>query len=497
MMRRTFALPAALLCAVTALSAAPSARAQSSGTAPAAPVATAAGAAPSPSAGAGATPIAGAAAPSTTASTTATATASTGPDELDSGTVRLTLPQAVEQALSQQAQLRQVRAQEEASRGRVDLARVATSPTAQLSASASVSSSPVRTCAGNANETCGGFFDPATATGLSAQVSWRLYDFGQTSAAVRSAEASVAVASAGVRVSELEVRTAAEQAYLEAVARHHLVVVAQAAVDSELLHLEQAKRFVAAGSRDPIEVAQAQSRAASARSALAQAHSNQAVALGNLRAAIGFIDPRRQVVTELTWPSPALASGLSTVELVAKARERRPELAQLDKQIAAAEAQLGEVEVSRRPVLSAFANTQWGPDSSDWTPQPSWNAGLTLSWTAWDGGRAAAEAKVARANVRAAVAQRDALLVSLTSAVESARARIVANSASVSSSTEAVASAQAALRLAEARYAQGLGGQIEVADAQAALTAAQGTLVSAEWQLADAWAELRRITGGA
>ena len=418
------------------------------------------------------------------------------PEVLDSGAMRLTLAQAVELALSQQAQLRQVRAQRDASAGRVDLAGVARQPTVTLGATASVGSSPVRSCTGDPSASCGGFFDPATATGVSAQASWRLYDFGQTAVAVRAAQASAASADAGVRVTELEVRSNAELAYLEAVARHHLVVVAQATVDSELVHLEQAQRFVAAGARDPIEVAQAQSRAASARSALAQAQSNQAVALGNLRAAIGWLDPTRQVLTELTWPAPATGPGLELPALVTAARARRPELVQLDKEIAASEAQVTAAQAGKRPVLSAFASSQWGPDSSDWTPQPSWTAGLSLSWTAWDGGRAAAEIKIARASLQAAVAQRDALLVSLTAALETARARIAANAASVTSSTEAVSSAQAALRLAEARYAQGLGGQIEVADAQAALTVAQGNLVLAEWQLADAWATLRRATGG-
>ncbi|MBK7534094.1 MAG: TolC family protein [Myxococcales bacterium] len=419
----------------------------------------------------------------------------TAPEVLDSGVVRMTLAQAVELALSQQSSLRQVRAQEDASRGRVELARVPLRPTAQLGATASVGSTPVRTCAGDPSQSCGGFFDPATSTGVSAQVSWRLYDFGQTAASIRAAETSASAAEFSVRVSELEVKTAAEQSYLEAVARHHLVVVAQAAVDSELLHLEQARGFVAAGARDPIEVAQAQARAASARSQLAQAQSNQAVALGNLRAAIGWLDPARQVVTELTWPAPTQGPSLELPALVAAARARRPELAQLDRQIAASDASVAAAQAGKRPVLSAFANSQWGPDSSDWTPQPSWTAGVSLSWTAWDGGRAQAEVRIARANLRAAVAQRDALLVSLTAALEVARARIVANLASVQASTEAVSAAQSSLHLAEARYGQGLGGQIEVADAQAALTAAQGSLVLAEWQLADAWAELRRATG--
>ena len=448
-------------------------------------------------------------------------------DASEPGTVRLTMQQVVDLAMAQQASLRQVRASAEASATRVELARVPLRPTVSVGASLSTGSTGVRPCTDDPAQSCGGFFDASASTGLSAQASWRLYDFGQTSASIRAAEASAAATDASVRVSELDVRTGAELAYLEAVARHHLVLVAQATVESEQVHFDQAKRFVAAGARDPIEVVQAQSRVASARSSLAQAQSNQAVALGNLRAAIGWVDPSRQVVTALTWPQGNGAGGAGgagaeaatgagagaaagttpatgeratqppeLTSLVESARTRRPELAQLDKLIAASEANVGAAQASRRPTLSAFASTQWGPDSSDWTPQPSWSAGLQLSWNLFDGGRAAAEIKIARANLRATVAQRDGLLVSLTSGLETARARILANAANSEASTEAVTAAQAALRLAEARYAQGLGSQIEVADAQAAVTVAQGNLVVAEWQLADAWAQLRRATGG-
>jgi len=42
---------------------------------------------------------------------------------------------------------------------------------------------------------------------------------------------------------------------------------------------------------------------------------------------------------------------------------------------------------------------------------------------------------------------------------------------------------------------QGLGSQIELTDAQTAVTTAEGNLVSAEFQLADAWEQLRRALG--
>jgi outer membrane protein TolC len=58
-----------------------------------------------------------------------------------------------------------------------------------------------------------------------------------------------------------------------------------------------------------------------------------------------------------------------------------------------------------------------------------------------------------------------------------------------------VTAARAQLQLADARYGQGLGSQIELADAQVAVTTAEGNLVQSQWQLAEAWAQLRRALG--
>jgi outer membrane protein TolC len=298
---------------------------------------------------------------------------------------------------------------------------------------------------------CGGFATATYGTALGAGASWKIYDFGLTRANVDAAEANADAAVAGLAVSGLDVRRDVEIAYLEALARKRLTVVAEATLKSEDGHLDQAKRFVAAQAKDPIEVAQAQSRDSTAKSTLAQARSNEAVALANLRAAIGWIDPSRAPAVDPNWPTPS--------------DEQPPELSQL--------------------VESA----------GNWSPQPTWSASLTLSWALWDGGRSWADQRIASANVTSAIASRDALLVSLTSALESSRAQIVANRASVDASTEAVTAAQAQLKLAEARYTQGLGSQIELADAQTAVTTANGNLITAEWQLADAWATLRRALG--
>jgi outer membrane protein TolC len=406
----------------------------------------------------------------------------------------VTLPRAVELAMQQQPQLRQQQAAVEAARGRVDLARVPLRPTVTLSASVAAGSSRV-VCDPVTNACSGGFLDPTASTGVGARADWLIYDFGQTRANVRAAELSAEATAATVGTAGLDIRTNVEVAYLEAVARQRLVTVAETTVKSEELHLDQARRFVAAQAKDPIEVAQALARAANARSALAQAQSSLAIALANLRAAIGWLDATRSPVPDPSWPIPPEQPPPDLGTLVQTSRQHRPELVALEKQIAAAEATLQAAEYGRRPTLSASASTQWSPGTGDATPEPDWSAGITLSWQLFDGGRAKAEQRIARANVVGAQAQRDALLVALTSQLELARSQIEANRAGVQASAEAVTAARAQLQLAEARYTQGLGSQIELADAQTAITTAEGNLVQSQWQLAEAWAQLRRAIG--
>jgi outer membrane protein len=415
--------------------------------------------------------------------------------------VVLTLDKAVQLALQVQPSLRQARALTEAAYGRADQARVAEHPTVALSASIGANSSRQGACSNvatgviDAMGTCGGFLTGSAAFNVGASASYRIYDFGQTAANVRAAVLTGDATAATIATNTLDVRKAVESAYLQEVADLRLVKVAEATVKSEAGHLDQAKRFVAAQAHDPIEVAQAQSRFANAKSALAQAQSNEAIALATLRFAIGWLDPTRLPVVDPNWPEPPTQDPPALSTLVQAARKNRPEIVQFDKQVLAAEATVEAAHDERRPVLSAAAGILWSPVSGDYDPQPSWSAALTLSWNLWDGGKSFADARVAKANVTANEAERDALLVQLTSDLDSARSQIIANRANVQASNEAVVAAQTQLKLSDARYANGLGSQIELADAQTAVTTAEGNLVTAQFQLANAWAQLKRAIG--
>jgi outer membrane protein TolC len=430
----------------------------------------------------------GATPPTTTAAPTAAPAATPAeatPAPVPAGA--LTMARAVELALGQLPSLRQARASVEATRGRVDQLHATLRPNVNLTASAGASNKPEGGLFNN-----GGTFTANTTLGIGASATWRITDFGQTAAQLRAAEANVSANVAAVDTAGYDVRQGVELTFLEVLARDRLIAVADATLKSEELHLDQARRFVAAQAHDPIEVAQATARAANARAAAAVARSNHAIALANLRAAIGWIDPAATIAVDPAWPIPDDAEPPPLPALVEQARTHRPELTQLERQVAAADASVEAARYERRPVLSASASTAYTIANTNYRNEPTWSAGLTLSWAAFDGGRAAADVRIAEANRAGALANRDALLLSLTSALDGARAQIVANVAAAAASREAVTAARAQLNLAEARYKQGLGSSIELADAQTAVTTAEGNVVQAEWQLAEAWARLKR-----
>ncbi|HEY4057639.1 MAG TPA: TolC family protein [Kofleriaceae bacterium] len=406
----------------------------------------------------------------------------------------LTLQKAIDLAMKQQPTIRQARAAIEGAEGRVDAAKVARKPTVALQASLGASSS--RSTGIVTGSSSSGFWDPFITTGLSASAGWRIYDFGLTSANIRAAEANADAVRSEINTTNLDVENNVAVAFLEVVARERLIAVAESTVKSEEQHLDQARRFVAAQAKDPIEVSQAQARAANARSSLAQSQSDAAVALANLRSAIGWVDPNTTFAVDNQWPTPPEKEPTGLPALVDTARKNRPEIISAEKQITAAEASRDASAASRRPVLSASASTAYQPNEDDWSPDPTWNAGLVLSWQLYDGGAAAAQVRIANASVMSAQASRDSLLISLTSELDAARQRIIANRANVQASTEAVTAAREQLKLADARYAQGLGSQIELADAQTAVTTAEGNLITADWNLANAWVTLRRALGG-
>ena len=177
----------------------------------------------------------------------------------------------------------------------------------------------------------------------------------------------------------------------------------------------------------------------------------------------GFRVPGQDLAAE----PPALDTGLPTDLL-----ERRPDVSEAEREMAAANARIGVARSAYFPSLDIFANGGWQTVSVlklfD-VPSLIWAAGATVAADLFDGGARKARVTFAEAGYDAVVASyRETVLRALAEVEDDLAGLRVLNDAQTTQA-QAVAAAMRALDIANTRYAGGLTSSLEVVSAQQAL----------------------------
>jgi len=183
-----------------------------------------------------------------------------------------------------------------------------------------------------------------------------------------------------------------------------------------------------------------------------------------------------------------------TDDLLREALAARPEVAALAQQLRAEQLSVSSIRGQYGPSIAAVAGVAQGGDT---LPGSGWNAqaGVALTWSLYQGGLTGASVREGEARIRNLTAEVETLRQQIRLQIEQVRLAVAAAKASQVSAREAEANAAVRLRLAEGRYAAGVGNIIEVSDAQVALTAASTQVITAEFQLATARAQLIQAIG--
>jgi outer membrane protein len=406
----------------------------------------------------------------------------------------LTLDQAVETARAHQPQLRQAHAGTDAARAAADEARAPL--LRQVTASAGYERGtanfisrpgvPVTNGSGTSGTTYNFFSSGITVYQL-------LYDFGQTSQRWRAQQA-FAESAAQLEVSALQqIELTVRATFFGARANKVLVAVAEETVANLQRHLEQTQAFVKAGTRPDIDLFQARSDLATAQVQLINSQNNYSQSRALLNQAMGLEGPIDYDVADQSL-GPTRGEDATTEQLLAEALKARPEMAALADQVRAQQLNLGSVRGQYGPSIAAVAGVVEGGAEAD---KQSWNAqvGISLTWFLYQGGYTNAAAREAEARIRNLQAQADSERQQIRLQVEQVRLALAAAKGSQASAREAEANARARLASAEGRYRTGIGNIIELSDAQVAMTAASTQVVSADFQLAAARAQLIQALG--
>ena len=317
-----------------------------------------------------------------------------------------------------------------------------------------------------------------------------LWDFGQARGRLDAAEAQAGAADASARTAILDAEQRVRAAFFQAQAARALVRVGHETLANQERHLAQVQAFVEVGTRPEIDLAQVKTDRANAQLQLIQAENGYDTARAQLLQAMG---QERSLEFDVDGaPLPDLPQEDGTTDaLVEEALAARPEFAALERERAALQATLQSVRATYWPQLSATAGATEGgadPTALAW----NLNGGLNLNWPLYQGGLSTAQVAEAEANLRAQSARVAARRQQVRMEVEQARLAVRAAKAGIGAAREAAVNARERLRLAEGRYAAGVGNVIELADAQVALTAADAQEVQAQYHLSSARASLLR-----
>ena len=324
-------------------------------------------------------------------------------------------------------------------------------------------------------------------TGVS--LSQILFDFGQSLDAIRAAQATERSLGADEQTARETVLFDVKQAYFNLLTANRLLAVADENVRQNQAHLELAQGRFDVGMATRFDITQAQVQLANAELGQITARNNIAIARETLRNALGLDKPLDFEIVDTLDVHDLQVDDTKALDL---AYEHRPELASRRLQEEALAEQIDALKKNYLPNLTGDASYTYS--GQDYPLQSSWNIGAALNVSVFNGGLTTAQIGEARANLSSLKYQEQSLRLQIALQVRQAVLNLGQSLESIRVSEKGVQQARENLDIAEGRYRTGVGNIIELTDAQASLTTAEGNNVQALSNYKTALAALEQAT---
>jgi outer membrane protein TolC len=333
------------------------------------------------------------------------------------------------------------------------------------------------------------------------RVEQTIYEGGRIRSALRTArltkEQALLQYQAVVTDTLLEMRVA----YYDILLAAQQIVVQEASLALLQKELEDTTRRFDAGTVPRFNVLRAEVEIANAKPRLIRARNTHRIAKNNLANLLGF-----RVPTEIWEDIPmtltdSLEIGAYEVDLpsaIAQALERRPELGALQKAERLRKENIVTAKSGRKPTIGLFGgygarNSSFGDDF--FNEVSGWTAGVQLNWELFDGFLTKGKIQQATALHERARADLEDATRRIELEVRTAYSNFLEAKEVLESQKKVQEQAEEALRLATVRSEAGTGTQLDLLNAQTALTEARATRIQALRDYAVARARLDRATG--
>ena len=187
---------------------------------------------------------------------------------------------------------------------------------------------------------------------------------------------------------------------------------------------------------------------------------------------------------------------LNLASCTAYALENRPDVAAADYAIKQAESSVRSAKSGYRPSVNASATKGLNgkaPLNDDYSD--SWTAGISASWNIFDNGVTSAQVNSAKAALASAEEYAAEVRESVQLDVQSAFLTLNAAEKNISTTKLAISSAEEDFKIAQLRYAAGVGTNLDVMDASDKLTQAKNNYYTALYTYNTAKASLDKAMG--
>jgi len=328
-----------------------------------------------------------------------------------------------------------------------------------------------------------------------------LYAAGRIGAAIKIAKYGKTYTQAAIDAARHDISVEADRAYLDAVAARQAESVYREAERLADSNLAVVQKLFDQGEVSEFDLLRAKVQAANTRPERIAAENNSRLALDYLRNVLAL-----SADTELLFDSAITEVAIPELDLEAlvdEATKARPEIHQSDQMIQIRDKMVSIASSGYRPSLGISSQVQWytyrddfskiSLDTDSWFR--SWNVALVLDWPIFTGFETTGKVRQAKVDYTQSRLARSQLIRRIRLEVRDALGRARESKQRVRAIGETVEQALRGVEIAQVRFQNGVGIQLELLDAQVALTTARVNRIAALHDLAVAVSELRRAVG--
>lgn len=320
-----------------------------------------------------------------------------------------------------------------------------------------------------------------------------LYTGGKIEGSIEAAKLGLQSADLGIEKAKQQIKLDATTGYFNILQTANLVKVAQESVDGLTAHLKNVQAQYDVGTVAKSDMLRSEVELADADQKLIIAKNNLELAIASFNNVTGL--PLDTQVTPKQSALAYVANNQTLNDSITYSLANRPEVAQADANVAVAKQQIKIADADKKPTVSLTGYTDWYDKDLPGSDNNNWGASVTASYKLFDSGLTKSKVKQADAELNKATEQARQSRDSVQLEVRQAYLNMKEAEKRIETSKVAVDKAEEDFKIAQVRYSAGVGTNLDVIDAQLALTQAKTNNIQALYDYNTSKAKLDKAMG--